>query len=130
MPKLTVLPTQTTAEIQEGQTLLQASKTHDIGIKYSCDGAPSCAMCRVKIHAGEEFLSPIEQKETDLIGNTYFITKERLSCQAIVVGDGEITIDIQEHLQTKPKNTLKENQSKHKKPQHRKNKRFSNRKSS
>ena len=56
-------------------------------------------MCRVVVEQGEDLLSPMERKETDLMGNTYFLTKQRLSCQAKIVEEGEIVLDISEHTE-------------------------------
>ena len=88
-------------EAEAGETLLQLSKKNGIGIKYSCDGAPSCVMCRVVVVAGDENLSPIERKEEDLIGTSYFITKNRLSCQARLTGSGEVRIDLTENQEVR-----------------------------
>lgn len=92
MAKVTVEETGACAEAKVGDTLLELSKKHQLKIPYSCDGVPSCARCKVKIINGEEFLSPIEKKEKVLIGNAYFITKERLACQTKFINDGEVVI--------------------------------------
>lgn len=101
MAKVKFMPVDKTVEANVGDSLLKISKNNDIGILYSCDGAPSCAMCRVSIVSGDENLSSIERKEEDLIGTSYFITKNRLSCQAKIVADGEVEVDITEHLERK-----------------------------
>ena len=41
--------------------------------------------------AGEEFLSPYTDDEQKHLGNVYFLTKARLSCQSIATG-GDITV--------------------------------------
>jgi 2Fe-2S ferredoxin len=56
-------------------------------------GKATCGLCRVKIVAGEEFLSPFNALERKHLGNVYFITKERLSCQARVTG-GDIVVEV------------------------------------
>jgi ferredoxin, 2Fe-2S len=75
-----------------GETLLEVSKKECSTIPYSCDGVPACARCKIVVVKGEEHLSEIEDKEENLIGNSYFITKERLACQVKVVSDGDIEI--------------------------------------
>jgi ferredoxin len=45
----------------------------------------------VKIVAGAEFLPPLNREEQKHLGNTYFITKLRLSCQCRVSG-GDVTV--------------------------------------
>ena len=101
MPKVVFQPAGLAVEAQAGETLLQVSKRCGAGIKYSCDGAPSCAMCRIVVVAGEENLSPIERKEEDLIGTSYFITKNRLSCQARLVGEGEVRVDLTQNQESR-----------------------------
>jgi ferredoxin len=50
-------------------------------------GKATCGLCRVKILAGEAALSPFNAAEKKHLGNVYFITKTRLSCQSRVSGD-------------------------------------------
>ena len=47
----------------------------------ACGGKGSCGLCRIKIVAGEEGLPPISPEEKKHLGNTYFISKLRLSCR-------------------------------------------------
>ena len=48
----------------------------------------------MKIVGGESLLSPFNADERKHLGNVYFITKQRLSCQARVVGEGEVTVEV------------------------------------
>lgn len=101
MAKVTFKPEGQECEAKVGEHLLKISNRIKAGIKFSCGGVPNCAMCRVKVVSGEEHLSKIDRKETDLMGNTYFLTKERLSCQAIIESEGDIVVDVSEHLTIK-----------------------------
>ncbi len=47
----------------------------------------------MKILEGAEHLPPINRDEVKHLGNTYFITKLRLSCQCVVSG-GDVTVRI------------------------------------
>jgi hypothetical protein len=47
-----------------------------------CAGKATCGLCRVKIVGGAALLSPFNADERKHLGNVYFITKQRLSCQA------------------------------------------------
>jgi ferredoxin len=76
-----------------GDSLLDISKKEKGSIPYSCDGVPACARCKVVISKGEEHLSPIGEKEENLIGNAYHVTKERLACQVKIVSEGEVEIN-------------------------------------
>jgi ferredoxin len=98
MAKITFKPEGQECEAEVGEHLLKVANRNKAGIKFSCGGVPSCAMCRVVVVEGEEHLSKIDRKEIDLMGNTYFLTKQRLSCQAVVENEGDIVVDVSEHL--------------------------------
>ncbi|MGK0367773.1 MAG: ferredoxin [Thermoproteota archaeon] len=65
-------------------------------IKHSCGGFGVCGDCKFKVHSGADLLSPMSIAEKKLLGNVFFITKERLACQCSPTGDidGAITIEI------------------------------------
>jgi ferredoxin len=100
LAKVIFHPSGKEVEVKLGENFLKASIRADVGVKYSCGGAPSCAMCKVVIRSGEEFLNPQEMKELDLLGNTYFITKKRLACQTKFLKEGEVHLDISEHVES------------------------------
>ena len=60
----------------------------------------SAASLRVRIKAGEENLSPFSEAETRHLGNVYFLTKERLSCQTRLHGDATVEAKILETRNT------------------------------
>jgi uncharacterized 2Fe-2S/4Fe-4S cluster protein (DUF4445 family) len=51
-------------------------------------------MCHIVVVKGDASLTAISDKEVNLLGNTYFLTKKRLSCQAKVVGDDDLTVEV------------------------------------
>lgn len=75
-------------------SIFEIAKEAGIEIKTACNGVGNCGLCRIKIISGNEFLSPFNDNEKLHLGNVYFITKERLSCQCNVISDGEIIIEI------------------------------------
>ena len=93
--KLTIKPTGTVLEVEEGKNLLEVMREKDIYIKSSCGGHATCSDCVIKIVAGEDNLSPSPFPELKLLGNVFHITKERLACQLCITGD--VTIDIAKH---------------------------------
>ncbi|MBT3982831.1 MAG: (2Fe-2S)-binding protein [Bacteriovoracaceae bacterium] len=95
--KVTLLPSQQTVYVSEGQPLLDVLKEAGVYIKSNCGGVASCSDCIVKICSGGESISPAEFDELKLLGNVYHITKERLSCQLKVHGD--VTVDVSAHNQ-------------------------------
>jgi len=71
------------AEGDEGELLSQVAYRAGITIQQTCGGSPSCTDCRVTIKEGfENAFEEMEHAEQTLMGNVYFITKERLACQA------------------------------------------------
>jgi ferredoxin len=73
------------ADAQPGDTIAQAAYRAGVIIQQTCGGTPSCTDCRVVIReGGAQALEPMENAEKALLGNVFFITKERLACQAVV----------------------------------------------
>jgi len=93
VPKITFLPAEVIVECADGDTVFDIGRRNDIPIDTSCVGQGTCGRCRVKIITGEQHLPPVNDVETKHLGNVYFITKVRLSCQAVVCG-GDITVEV------------------------------------
>jgi len=73
---------------QPGQSLFELARAAGVPISTACVGKGTCGLCRVKIRRGEESLVPFNEVERKHLGNVYFLTKVRLSCQArLVAGD-------------------------------------------
>lgn len=85
MPKVTI--DGTVIECAEGTTLFEAGAKVAAGIETACVGKGTCGLCRVKVLAGAEHLSPYTDEERKHLGNVYHITKVRLSCRSRVSGD-------------------------------------------
>ncbi len=88
---MTFLPFDVTVDCTDGETVFEAARRHNVPVPTACVGKATCGLCRVKIVAGAEFLTPINRDEQKHLGNTYFITKMRLSCQCAVRG-GDVTV--------------------------------------
>ncbi len=78
---------------EEGATIFGVAQGAKIGISTACGAKATCGLCRVKILAGEPYLSPLTATEKKHLGNVYFITKLRLSCQT-TVHNGDVTVEI------------------------------------
>jgi 2Fe-2S ferredoxin len=95
MAAVTFQPFGTTVEAAEGESLFDAGRRAGVPIPTACVGKASCGLCRVKILDGEAHLSPQNAEEKRHLGNTYFISKLRLSCQArIVPGGGQVVVEL------------------------------------
>jgi uncharacterized 2Fe-2S/4Fe-4S cluster protein (DUF4445 family) len=87
MPTVTFEPAHVVTDAAPGDTLFDLARRAGVAVETACVGKGTCGLCRVKVRAGEASLSPFGSVERKHLGNVYFITKERLACQARVSGD-------------------------------------------
>lgn len=62
-------------------SLLESLRKKGVRIRSSCGGHATCSDCIVKVKSGGKSLSEVNFEEKKLLGNVYYITKERLACQ-------------------------------------------------
>lgn len=93
--KCTIWPSGEILDLTGEETLLNELKKAGKNIQSSCGGCATCTDCMVVVKSGELNLTPQTFEELRLLGNVFHITKERLSCQAKVLGD--VTLDISHH---------------------------------
>jgi ferredoxin, 2Fe-2S len=86
MPKVTFLPVDLTVDGLPGQSLLEIARQQGVPVATACVGKATCGLCRLKVEGGEAGLTPFNSAEKKHLGNVYFITKERLACQARLCG--------------------------------------------
>ena len=77
----------------DGDSVFAVARNAGLPITTACNAKATCGLCRVKIVSGEAHLSPLNELEKKHLGNVYFITKLRLSCQAQVTG-GDVVVEI------------------------------------
>lgn len=87
------MPAGVCEECADGETVFAAGRRAEVAIETSCVGQATCGLCRVRVVAGEGHLSPVGEADEKHLGNTYFLTKVRLSCQAVVSG-GDVTVEV------------------------------------
>lgn len=92
MPRVTFLPLENSIELEPFESVFMAARRNQIGISTACAGKGTCGLCRVKVIAGEENLPDVSPLEKRHLGNTYFLTKLRLSCQLRPTGD--VTVEV------------------------------------
>ena len=93
MPRVTFQPDGLSIECAEGTNLFELARKHGVAVETSCVGKGTCGLCRVKVLAGQEHLSPYTPDEKKHLGNVYFLTKVRLSCRVTVQG-GDVTVEV------------------------------------
>ena len=80
-------------ELPVGSTVFEAGARASAAIDTACVGKGTCGLCRVKILAGAEHLTPYTDEERKHLGNVYHLTKVRLACRSRL-GDGDVTIQV------------------------------------
>ena len=93
MPRITFLPAGVTTEARDGESVFDVGQRSGVGIETACVGKATCGLCRVRVVAGEEFISPQNDVERKHLGNVYFINRVRLACQSVVTG-GDVTVEL------------------------------------
>jgi ferredoxin len=100
------------AEAEHGELLTQVAYRAGVTIQQTCGGTPSCTDCKVRVLKGfDDAFGPPEGPEIRLLGNVFFITKERLACQAKVTASSTIFVPRppprKEKILKKPQNESK-----------------------
>ena len=94
--KIKLWPIEKEVEIDSKENVLDALEEQGIDLKSSCGGHATCRDCLIRVRSGDENLSKIDFAETQLLGNVYNITKERLACQ-LYCQSGECELDVSDH---------------------------------
>jgi uncharacterized 2Fe-2S/4Fe-4S cluster protein (DUF4445 family) len=94
MAKVTFVPSGISCEVEAGTTIMEAAVRVGVTIQTTCGGKASCRLCKVRIVDGVNAISPMEFAELNALGNVFFITRERLSCQTRLLG--EVTVEVPE----------------------------------
>lgn len=103
MPKITFLPMNKTIEFDPAETpfddigepgsILDIALHHGVEIEHACHGYAACGTCHVIVKEGMKNLSPIHEKEEDMLEGALGATlHSRLACQAVVTGDVVVEI--------------------------------------
>jgi len=85
--RVTFLPINTTVEVEEGTSILDAALKHGIELEHNCGGNCACATCHVIVREGMEYLNDRSEEEEDQLEDAEDLTTtSRLSCQCKVSG--------------------------------------------
>ena len=93
MATITFMPLNLRVTYEKGENVFAVGQRHGVGIQTACVGKATCGLCRVRVVAGESALSPLNEHEQKHLGNVYYLTKERLSCQAQMLG-GDVIVEV------------------------------------
>lgn len=79
-------------DVDEGETLLDASLRHGIAHAHACGGNARCTTCRVAVLEGRDRLAPPTPAEQALTAARHFPDTIRLACQTRVRGGAPIRV--------------------------------------
>jgi len=85
-----MLPDQRTLEIEEGESILTASRRAGIPHAHVCGGNGKCSTCRVLVLEGARALTPRTDREQELAVRLGFRPDLRLACQAFLRGNASV----------------------------------------
>ena len=84
-----------TADADPGEKLTQVAYRAGVLIQQTCGGKAACTDCKIVVKEGVSGgLEPAAGAEVRQLGNVYFITHERLACQAIVKGNCSVFVPV------------------------------------
>ena len=89
--RVTFTPLCRAAEAMTNETVLDAARRADVPIGNSCGSVGVCGRCCVRVLAGAENLTPPTSVETRFAAARGFAEDERMACQAVVLGECEVT---------------------------------------
>jgi ferredoxin, 2Fe-2S len=98
VPRVVFQPMGVEVACAEGESLFEVARRHGVPVATACVGKATCGLCRMKVESGAEHLTPFNAGERKHLGNVYFITRERLACQARVQG-AEATVVVRVALE-------------------------------
>jgi ferredoxin, 2Fe-2S len=94
MPKV-IFRGHTEVEVPVGTSLLKAAQSVDAPEGYACGGVCACSTCHVYVLSGSALLSEMEDEENDILDKAFDVRMtSRLGCQATVLRDGVIEVEI------------------------------------
>ena len=89
--RVTFTPLCSAAEALTNETVLDAARRAEAPLGNSCGSVGVCGRCCVRVLAGAENLSAPTMIEVRIAAQRGFSADERLACQAVVMGDVEVT---------------------------------------
>jgi ferredoxin len=83
------------APARPGLSILDAATKAGAPVGSACGGACACSSCHIHVTTGVELLSAQSSEEADILDKAFDVrASSRLACQARVVGEGTIEVEI------------------------------------
>lgn len=107
-------------EVPVGSSILEAAQKVEAPEGYACGGVCACSTCHVYVHQGAELLSEMEDDENDILDKAFDVrSTSRLGCQAKILEEGTIEVEITRESLEAFENEHPEHRGKYTKPQKR-----------
>lgn len=95
MANVTILPSGKTVDAETGKTLLEVILAAGESLKHECDGNAECGSCHLFVQTGRKSVSRIQGVENQKLDSIVGVgSKSRLACQARIIGDEDITVEL------------------------------------
>lgn len=95
--QVTFLPENVSFPAKVGQSILNVALDNGIALDHACGGFCACSTCHVIVKKGMQLLTEMEDNEADQLEEAPGLTlSSRLSCQATIVEEGNIIVEIPE----------------------------------
>jgi 2Fe-2S ferredoxin len=96
MTTVRVMPAAIEFEARADETIMEAAHNNGLYWPTTCGGQGTCTTCLSEVAGGSEYLSEMGRSETKRLveerGEAFLRKPVRLICQAVVVGNGLITV--------------------------------------
>ncbi len=95
MSTVTIMPSGKTITAEIGKSLLELIMAAGEEIQHKCGGNAECGSCHIFVQAGRKSVSKIQSTENQKLDSIVGVgSKSRLACQATVVGEEDITVEL------------------------------------
>lgn len=82
-------------EVPPGTSVLEAAAKAHFPVGSACGGVCACSTCHVYVTKGYDRLGEQEDEEADILDKAFDVrATSRLGCQAKIVDDGELEVEI------------------------------------
>jgi 2Fe-2S ferredoxin len=82
-------------EVPVGESVLKAARACGAPEGDACGGVCACSTCHVYVREGSDLLSEAEEDEEDILDKAFDVQMDsRLGCQAKILEDGELVVEI------------------------------------
>ena len=95
MSTVTIMPSGKTIDAEIGKTLLEVILAAGESLKHECDGNAECGSCHMFVQSGRKSVSKVASIENQKLDSIVGVSsKSRLACQARIIGDEDITLEL------------------------------------